>query len=352
MHLVLRKAIPVAAGMAGGSADAAAALVACDALLGHRAEPPRTRGAGCRARQRRPVRADRRHGAGHRPGRAAVAGAVARHLPWVFALADGGLSTPAVYAELDRYRDELPRPALLAALRRARRAAPGRSRRAGATLANDLSRRRSGCARRSPGCWTPAASWGPSARWSAAPVRPAPSWRPTPKQAVRLAAELAGAGVCRTGARAPTDRCPARRRALVASPQPVDGGRRRPAGRAAPGRASARRSPSPSFSKARMSRALVSTWPRSTPWRAQVGSAWCRLCQLSPIEMIASGQTLAERSRVLKGRLPKVWQMLLIDQVTWCSSRDAHQAGPEERLERGLERPAPQPADDGRAGAG
>ena len=36
VHLHLRKAIPVAAGMAGGSADAAAALVACDALWGLR----------------------------------------------------------------------------------------------------------------------------------------------------------------------------------------------------------------------------------------------------------------------------------------------------------------------------
>ncbi len=34
VQMLLRKAIPVAAGMAGGSADAAAALVACDALWG------------------------------------------------------------------------------------------------------------------------------------------------------------------------------------------------------------------------------------------------------------------------------------------------------------------------------
>lgn len=34
VHLLVRKGIPVAGGMAGGSADAAAALVACDALWG------------------------------------------------------------------------------------------------------------------------------------------------------------------------------------------------------------------------------------------------------------------------------------------------------------------------------
>ncbi|MFT2588481.1 hypothetical protein ACMWPQ_28710, partial [Escherichia coli] len=34
VHLTVRKAVPVAGGMGGGSADAAAALVACDALWG------------------------------------------------------------------------------------------------------------------------------------------------------------------------------------------------------------------------------------------------------------------------------------------------------------------------------
>ncbi len=32
----------------------------------------------------------------------------------------------------------------------------------------------------------------------------------------------------------------------------------------------------------------------------------------------ASGQTLADRSRVLNGRSPTVWQIELIDQVAWC----------------------------------
>ena len=51
-----------------------------------------------------------------------------------------------------------------------------------------------------------------------------------------------------------------------------------------------------------------------------VGSAWCRLCQDSPIEGIASHHTLPERSRVANGLVPIVWQIELIDQVTWCST--------------------------------
>ena len=74
------KAIPVAGGMAGGSADAAAALVALDRLweLRHlRRRPARARRP---ARQRRAVRAARRHRARHRPRRAGRAGRRPRHL--------------------------------------------------------------------------------------------------------------------------------------------------------------------------------------------------------------------------------------------------------------------------------
>src|SRR5215475_78833 len=76
----------------------------------------------------------------------------------------------------------------------------------------------------------------------------------------------------------------------------------------------------PAFSIQRIVRAEVSTWPFRTPWRAQVGSEWCRLCQDSPWLRIASHQTLPDLSRLLNGRAPIVWQIELIDQVTWCSS--------------------------------
>src|SRR6476469_6051649 len=68
-----------------------------------------------------------------------------------------------------------------------------------------------------------------------------------------------------------------------------------------------------------MIRADETSWPRSTPCRADVGSEWWRLCQDSPHESTASHHTFPDRSRDLKGRLPTAWQIELIDQVTWCS---------------------------------
>src|SRR5580692_7661889 len=62
----------------------------------------------------------------------------------------------------------------------------------------------------------------------------------------------------------------------------------------------------------------MSIWPRSTPCRAQVGSAWCRLCQDSPKDRIASQDTFRDLSRTSNSSLPKVWQIELMDQVMWC----------------------------------
>src|SRR6202451_1538312 len=67
-----------------------------------------------------------------------------------------------------------------------------------------------------------------------------------------------------------------------------------------------------------MTRALESSWPFSAPCRAHVGSAWCRLCQDSPKDMMASQATLRDLSRTSNSSLPKVWQIELIDQVMWC----------------------------------
>src|SRR5580698_10712217 len=69
-----------------------------------------------------------------------------------------------------------------------------------------------------------------------------------------------------------------------------------------------------------MTRALGSSWPFSAPCRAQVGSAWCRLGQDSPNDKMASHATLRDLSRTSNSSLPNVWQIELIDQVTWCSS--------------------------------
>ena len=50
----------------------------------------------------------------------------------------------------------------------------------------------------------------------------------------------------------------------------------------------------PSFSASQSVLAAMSTWPLSTPCRAHVGSAWCRLCQDSPNDSIASQETFLD----------------------------------------------------------
>lgn len=102
VHLHIAKDIPVAGGMAGGSADAAAALVACDALWGTGAS--RAELLALCAELGSDVPFSLLGGAALGTGR----GERLRHLEvggtftWVFAAADGGLSTPAVYREFDR----------------------------------------------------------------------------------------------------------------------------------------------------------------------------------------------------------------------------------------------------------
>jgi 4-diphosphocytidyl-2-C-methyl-D-erythritol kinase len=104
VHLELAKAIPVAAGLAGGSADAAAALVACDALWG--TGLPRSEMIELAAQLGADVAFCLVGGTALGTGRGerltpVLAGG---RWHWVLAVAHGGLSTPAVYAELDRLR--------------------------------------------------------------------------------------------------------------------------------------------------------------------------------------------------------------------------------------------------------
>jgi 4-diphosphocytidyl-2-C-methyl-D-erythritol kinase len=124
-RLHLRKQIPLAAGLAGGSADAAATLVACDALWGTHVgrdeladlagelgcDVPFLIGGGTALGTGRGERISPVLATGH-----------AWH--WVVAVADDGLATPDVYQELDRMRaDGVAEPPigdtdrLLAALR-------------------------------------------------------------------------------------------------------------------------------------------------------------------------------------------------------------------------------------------
>ncbi|MEU5960895.1 4-(cytidine 5'-diphospho)-2-C-methyl-D-erythritol kinase [Micromonospora parva] len=105
-RLHLRKQIPLAGGLAGGSADAAAALVACDALWGTGLS--RDELAGIAADLGSDVPFLIYGGTALGTGRGeAVSPVLVRPTTWhwVVAIADVGLSTPAAYRELDRLRD-------------------------------------------------------------------------------------------------------------------------------------------------------------------------------------------------------------------------------------------------------
>lgn len=100
--IVLHKGIPVAGGMAGGSADAAATLVACDAAW--RTGVPRADLLAMAAELGSDVSFALVGGTALGSGRGerlTPALAQGQH-HWVLALSDEGMSTPAVYAEFDR----------------------------------------------------------------------------------------------------------------------------------------------------------------------------------------------------------------------------------------------------------
>jgi 4-diphosphocytidyl-2-C-methyl-D-erythritol kinase len=102
----IAKHIPVAGGMAGGSADAAGALVGCAALWG--AELSRDALADIGAGLGSDVPFALSGGTAVGTGRGERISPVLARTPlhWVLALGAGGLETPAVYSELDRLRAE------------------------------------------------------------------------------------------------------------------------------------------------------------------------------------------------------------------------------------------------------
>jgi 4-diphosphocytidyl-2-C-methyl-D-erythritol kinase len=120
VHLQLDKRIPIAGGMAGGSADAAATLVACARLWDVDADLP-----ALAARLGADVAFPLIGGTAVGTARGEVLEPVASHLAlhWVLALAEFGISAGDAYRELDRQRaaGSAPPPlgppdALLAAL--------------------------------------------------------------------------------------------------------------------------------------------------------------------------------------------------------------------------------------------
>jgi 4-diphosphocytidyl-2-C-methyl-D-erythritol kinase len=123
VHLHIRKAIPVAGGMAGGSADAAAALLACDALWGTGLTRQELIDLGAQLGADVPFSVMGGTALGVGRGERLTPALARGRFEWVLALAEGGLSTPHVYAETDRLRQGrvLPEPrvddSMMAALR-------------------------------------------------------------------------------------------------------------------------------------------------------------------------------------------------------------------------------------------
>jgi 4-diphosphocytidyl-2-C-methyl-D-erythritol kinase len=207
VHVTIAKKIPVAAGLAGGSADAAAALVACNELWE----------AGLSHQQLATIAA----AVGSDVGFALLGGtavgrgrgeqltsalAPATQYHWVLAFADGQLSTPAVYAALDRLRGERgdgpgerAQPELDTALMSALRT--GNAARVGQRLTNDLQpaavslfpalRKTLTAGLELGALGALVAGSGPTCVFLAA----------NPERALELAVSLSGAGVCRSVAR-------------------------------------------------------------------------------------------------------------------------------------------------------
>jgi 4-diphosphocytidyl-2-C-methyl-D-erythritol kinase len=105
VRLHIDKHVPVTGGMGGGSADAAATLLACDTLWG--TQVPREQMLALAGQLGADVPFALTGGTAIGTGRGdQLSPALAKgQFQWVLALAEFGLSTPAVYNELDKHRD-------------------------------------------------------------------------------------------------------------------------------------------------------------------------------------------------------------------------------------------------------
>jgi 4-diphosphocytidyl-2-C-methyl-D-erythritol kinase len=205
--VTINKRIPVAAGLAGGSADAAAALVACNELW--RAGLPVRElcevAAGVGSDVAFAVLGGTAVGRG-RGERLTPALMPAARYHWVLAFADGALSTPEVYGTLDRLRaadggaGKAAEPELSTELMAALRA--GDLERLGRSLSNDLQapaislfpalRKTLDVGRESGALGALVSGSGPTCLFLARDAG----------HATDLAVALSGAGVCRTVTRA------------------------------------------------------------------------------------------------------------------------------------------------------
>jgi 4-diphosphocytidyl-2-C-methyl-D-erythritol kinase len=137
VHLHLHKGVPVAGGMAGGSADAAAALLACDAYWGTALRREELHELAADLGADVPFLLMGQTAVGQGRGDLLTAALSRGEYHWAFGVQDTGLSTPQVYAELDRVAapDEIDPDADVALLQALR---AGDAPAVGALLHNDL----------------------------------------------------------------------------------------------------------------------------------------------------------------------------------------------------------------------
>jgi 4-diphosphocytidyl-2-C-methyl-D-erythritol kinase len=112
VHLHIAKDIPVAGGMAGGSADGAGALLACDELWGTNASRDELLDICAQLGSDVPFSLVGGAALGVGRGEQLRPLEVGGTFHWVFAMAERGLSTPAVFREFDRMNEgvRIPEP--------------------------------------------------------------------------------------------------------------------------------------------------------------------------------------------------------------------------------------------------
>lgn len=134
--LSIKKAIPVAGGMAGGSTDAAAALLACAVLWDLDVHADALRELAAELGSDVPFALLGGTALGSGRGETLVPALARGTYHWVLAFGHRGLSTPAVYRRFDELSGKVPQPEVPAPLMNALRS--GDPKAVGAALSNDL----------------------------------------------------------------------------------------------------------------------------------------------------------------------------------------------------------------------
>jgi 4-diphosphocytidyl-2-C-methyl-D-erythritol kinase len=138
VHLHIAKDIPVAGGMAGGSADGAGALLACDALWGTGASREELLDICAELGSDVPFSLVGGAALGTGRGEKLRTLDVGGDFSWVFAMAERGLSTPAVFREFDRLTEGLVVPEPVASEQLLDALAAGDPEALAAAVSNDL----------------------------------------------------------------------------------------------------------------------------------------------------------------------------------------------------------------------